>query len=265
MSKAFIVFCVLTLCAGFSCNNFNQEIKKDKLINKYIRRNFNSYSNEYNIIKKYIVECSKSKVSGYVEKQFLGWHVDSLILFNQSRTKLYTTLNTIAPIWMGGSSDLVQELYGVKINNEWLIFMGYNLIAMREGYKRNAFEPFSLQELSYVAHEQLFRQYISIINNDIIIHSDRLDKNLTPDFIGGSWISSEGSDEEKYLRYWHFENSKILDSIEYKEVLLEYSYSDSTNIKMVQGNGLEEISLFNNDLIFDSQEWKDYMKERCNK
>ncbi|MBK7009995.1 MAG: hypothetical protein IPH36_15850 [Saprospiraceae bacterium] len=51
--------------------------------------------------------------------------------------------------------------------------------------------------------------------------------------------------------------------MEYKE-LLEYDTVE-INSPLYQIDKPENQSYFFNTLIFDSQEWKDYVKERCNK
>ena len=184
-----------------SCGNQNNMIEKEKAIDSFIEKNFNSYNNIYTELNELINERANLHINWYVEKLFRKWQVDSLIVFNKEKTKLYTTINTITNPWEDGSSDLVQSLYGVKIKGKWRVYLGnQNLIAMRGGYKANKYEPFTWEELSYVAHEQLFGSVLDFDKNGTYIErSNLIDKLVNPkDVCGRDYIN--GTEEEGFTK-----------------------------------------------------------------
>ncbi len=264
MKFASILLMFLTFGFVWSCNKYSGQIENEGYINHFICDNFGQYKVLYEYITNYIHLKSNLRMEEFVEKQFLEWQVDSLILFNYDQTKLYTTINTRAAIWYGGTSDLVQEVYGVKVNGEWLIFLGASLIISREGYKRNVYEPFSWQELSFVAHEQLFSKFLTINNvKNKSFQSDILDKVVTPDYLGGSLITTEGDEKDKYLEYLRYRNSKIVDSMEFEKIFKEYEYKKEKFKKNDSSKGNENKSIISNDLVFESKVWELFLKNKC--
>lgn len=245
-----------------SCANFGYDIDNHKKMDEYVKNNFTSYESVYHELQNKIDDMVGRHVHSIRGQIGNEYRIDSFIVFNSERNKLFTTLNT-KNMNMSSSSDLVQNLYGVKIDDNWLLFFGYNLIAQREGYKKDVSKVFTWDELSYVAREQMFPQFIGFdVNNNIIISDKAFHKHVKAEVIGGSRVSPEGSEDEKILRLWNYEQAVILDSLEYKELVEK----DSVKIDnpLYQIDKPENQSFWFNTLIFDSQEWKDYMKERYN-
>ncbi len=141
------------------------------------------------------------------------------------------------------------------------MFFGYNLIAQREGYKKDVSKVFTWDELSYVAREQMFPQFIGFDeNSNIIISDNAFIKHVKADVIGGSRVSPEGSEDEKFLRLWNYKQSVLLDSLEFKEL----AEKDSVKIDnpLYQIDKPENQSYLFNTLIFDSKEWKEYLHKK---
>lgn len=246
-----------------SCSNFGYDIDKHKKMDEYVKNNFKSYESLYHELHYKIDEMVGRHVHSIRGQIGNEYRIDSFIAFNSERNKLFTTLNT-KNMNINSYSDLVQNLYGVKINNKWLLFFGYNLIAQREGYKKDVSKVFTWDELSYVAREQMFPQFIGFDeNSNIIISDNAFNKHVKADVIGGSRVSPEGSEDEKFLRLWNYEQAEILDSFEYKE--LAENDTVEINSPLYHIDKRDKQSYFFNTLIFDSHEWKDYVKERCNK
>jgi hypothetical protein len=174
-----IIFYISALIL-LSCQMKNSKLKNELVIQNFIRDNFKNYRHVHDTLDGIIEDKVKMKVKSaksLISKT--GFQVDNLIIFNKDKTKLYTTLNSINPIIAIGSSDLIQSLYGVKIEGKWLVFIGHqNLVAMRDGYKYNKYEPFTWDEISFMAHEQMFGRYISIDKNgSLSINHDQFDKD----------------------------------------------------------------------------------------
>lgn len=262
MEKRNIIWILLIYSLFQSCSGFGYDIHKHKLMDEYAKNNFKSYESVYHELQSKIDDMVRRHVHSSRGQIGNEYRIDSFIAFNSERNKLFTTLNT-KNMNISSSSDLVQDLYGVKIDDNWLLFFGYNLIAQREGYKKDVSKVFTWDELSYVAREQMFPQFIGFDeNSNIIISDNAFNKHVKADVIGGSRVSPEGSEDEKFLRLWNYEQSVILDSLEYEELAEKDSVKIDNPIYKIDKPD-NRFYLFNT-LIFDSQEWKDYMKERYN-
>ncbi|HMT00287.1 MAG TPA: hypothetical protein PKA12_16155 [Saprospiraceae bacterium] len=229
-------------------------------MDEYVKINFKSYESLYHELHYKIDEMVGRHVHSIRGQIGNEYRIDSFIAFNSERNKLFTTLNT-KNMNINSYSDLVQNLYGVKIDNKWLLFFSYNLIAQREGYKKDVSKVFTWDELSYVAREQMFPQFIGFDeNSNIIISDNAFIKHVKADVIGGSRVSPEGSEDEKFLRLWNYKQSVLLDSLEFKEL----AEKDSVKIDnpLYQIDKPENQSYLFNTLIFDSKEWKEYLHKK---
>ncbi len=247
-----------------SCQMKNSKFKNELLIQDFIIDNFEDYRHVHdtlNDIIKYRVKMKVKSAKSLISKT--SFQVDNLIIFNKDRTKLYTTLNSINPINAIGSSDLIQSLYGVKIEGKWYVFLGANLIAMRDDYKYNKYEPFTWDEISFMAHEQMFSRYISIADNGKLIpKSDIVEKYVDPEHIGGSSISQEGTEKERFIRLWEFENSQTLDSTEIEQIK-----EDLEAGKNKPKDPIKKVTwwdrLWGKEVpIFETDEWKEYIRSK---
>ncbi len=246
-----------------SCGNQKNMLIKEKAISSYIDKNFNSYKNTYIELNEVIKKQANANIKWYVEKLFRKWQIDSLIIFNRDQTKLYTTLNTFTNSWEGGSSDLVQSLYGVKIKGKWHVYLGnQNLIAMRSGYKTNKYEPFTWEELSYVAHEQMFGRYIKYTKNGIEINHIALEKDTGVRALTGKNLDEVESEEAAFIELTEYYNSRKIDSLEYQEMINEIN-----NPTPKERDPIKKVSwwdkLWGAEVpIFDTKEWKEYIKNK---
>ena len=107
---------------------------------------------------------------------------------------------------------------------------------MRDGYKKDKFKPLTWEELSYMARETVFRQFISFDgNSSLVIHEDALNKFINAENIGGTRVSANGTEEVRLLRLYNYKQSRVIDIIEYKELLehkvdsIEYEESQYDN------------------------------------
>lgn len=247
-----------------SCQMKNSKFKNELVIQDFIRDNFDEYRHVHDTLNDIIenrVKMNFKSAKSLISKT--GFNVDKLIIFNKDKTKLYTTLNSINSVKAKGSSDLIQSLYGVKIEGKWLVFFGANLIALRDGYKYNKYEPFTWDEISYMAHEQMFGRYLDFDRNgNLIINNDAIEKAVDPENIGGSSISQEGTEKERFLRLWEFENSQTLDSTEIAQMKEEIEAG-----KNKPRDPIKKVTwwdrLWGKEVpIFETDEWKEYIKSK---
>ena len=246
----------------FSCNS-SKLIKREISIKMYIENNFDTYSDIYSEINYQINDLVDKRVNIAQAQIFREYQLDSLIIYNKSRSKLFSTINTKTNPWEIGSSDLIQSLYGVKLNNKWHLYLGANLIALRDGYKTNKYEPFTWQELSHVAHEQMFGRFIGFDENgNMLSKHDMVEKYVNPWDIGGASITHEGTEEERFLRLTAYNQSKKLDSTEYQQLLNEIN-----NPEPKERDPIKKLTwwdkLWGEEVpVFDTKEWKEYIANK---
>ena len=252
----FMASCIL------SCGSL-KNIDYEENIHEYINKNYSTYSNIRKQLEDEVSFKIDHKLQDYIGLSFkTGFKIDELILFNTSNTKLFTTLNSLNSSQASGSSDLVQGLYGIKIKNKWHIYLGANCIAMREGYKYNKYEPFTWEELSFVAHDNFFRKYIAFDSKGrVIINHDKVDEYATPWNIGGTAIEHNGTEEENFIKLTEYFESRKIDSVEYQE-LLDEIYNPEPKKK----DPIYKVSwwdkLWGAEVpIFETKEWKEFIKE----
>ncbi len=259
-------FGLITLMS-INCMSLNRNIDKiDKeiIIQNFISKNFNNYSNIHAEIENLIFIRIKNFNKTVTGQLFRQYKVDNLLVFNNDTTKLYTTINSKAGINEIGSSDLIQSLYGVKIDGKWLVFIGHqNLIAMRDGYKYNKYEPFTWDEISFMAHEQMFGKYLSFDwKGKLSINKNMVDKEVNPWDLGGTSVSEEGTETERFLRIWEFKNSQIIDSLRIAQIK-----EDLDAGKNKPKDPIKKVAwwdrLWGKEIpIFETDEWKEYIKSK---
>lgn len=247
-----------------SCQMKICKFKNELVIQDFIIDNFEEYRHVHDTLNNIIENRVKMKLKS--AKSLISktsFRVDNLIIFNNDKTKLYTTLNSINPINAIGSSDLIQSLYGVKIEGKWYVFLGANLIALRDGYKYNKYEPFTWDEISYMAHEQMFGRYISILDNGILNPKiDIVEKYVDPEYIGGSSISQDGTEKERFLRLWEFENSQTLDSTEIAQIKEDLEAGNNKHRDPIKKVTWWDRLWGKEVPIFETDEWKEYIKSK---
>lgn len=143
------LLCIMICLLCNSCSKYTKRISREKSILKYIDQFFKDYAEIHKELGFLVEEKAQNNLMGYSSQKSRKCKIDKLIVLNKERNKLYTTVNTKANPWEKGSSDLIKSLYGFKIEGKWHIYIGkYNLIAMRDGYKNDIYEPFTWEELS---------------------------------------------------------------------------------------------------------------------
>jgi hypothetical protein len=140
---------------------------------------------------------------------------------------------------------------------------GANLVALRAGYKYEKYEPFTWKELSYVAHEQMFRRFVSLDNKgNLLIHHDKIDAYIDPWNIGGTRITHEGSENERFLRLYEAKQSKIIDSTHLAQIYADIEAGKDKEREPVQKPGWVQRKLGIGVPIFESKAWKKHLEER---
>ena len=244
----------------------NSKLKNELVIQDFIKDNFNDYKHIHdtlNDIIEYRVKMKVKSAKSLISKT--GFQVDNLIIFNKDKTKLYTTLNSVNPINAIGSSDLIQSLYGVKIEGKWLVYIGHqNLIAMRDSYKYNKYEPFTWDEISFMAHEQMFGRYISIDKSgSLVINYDQLDKDTGVRELTGKIPGEYSTTDDAFISFIaEYYEAQTMDSLEIAQIK-----EDIEAGKNKPRDPIKKVTwwdrLWGAEVpIFETDEWKKYIKSK---
>lgn len=248
-----------------STNNY--KLKMETGIQKYILENFNNYKSIHNEIEDMIDFNIKSLQVNTTGLMFRQYGVDKFIIFNNDSTKLYTTVNAIAGIHEIGSSDLVKSLFGVKIEGKWYIYLGqYNLIALREGYKYNKYEPFTWDELSYVAHEQMFGRYVSLDwKGNLKVDVEKLEADVNPRHMCGTDFMNEETPEIGLIKCYDDLISKKIDSTQLAQIKEDMIAGKDKIKDPVEGPTIAQKYLGIGVPIFESKAWKKFIQSKNQK
>lgn len=246
-----------------SCYMDSNYIKTEMNIQDYINKNFNSYKDIHEEITLEIENHKSIHVQNAIGQLFHPYMVDKLIIFNKEKSKFYTTVNTIRTD-SKISSDRVQSLFGVKIEGKWYIYLGrYNLVALREGYKYDKYEPFTWEELSYVAHEQMFGSYVSLDwKGNLVINYAQLDADTNTRGLTGKYGPDTKSFEEEAIELYNYYMDQKIDSTQLAQIK-EDIIAGKDKIK----DPIEEPTIAQKYFgigvpIFESKAWKKFIDNK---
>ena len=195
----------LFLILFFSCNNKKNELQDFNNRYVYIRKNFNKYSRIFMMAEDSLnkwVDDSLGVTTGifYTKPHVL----DSVFIFNNDSTRLYTTVNIRNYHFKNAIADMLQDFGGAKINGKWyFFFMGVSSPVRREDWQDSVYAPLTFEELSYVAYESHFKTLVkNIIEGKLEKNEEIFKKRLFFDISGIKNITDE--------RRKQFEDSVIL-------------------------------------------------------
>jgi hypothetical protein len=260
MNRSFILIIPFLL----GCSPNSSGLKIEKKIQAYIAQNFEQYESIHQILIEEIEQGKKKFLYATMGQLYREYKVDNLIVFNEDNTKLFTTVNTIKDDGSSGSSDKIQSLYGVKIDGRWYVYLGkYNLVALRAGYKYDKYEPFTWEELSYVAHEQMFRRYISLDRKgNLVIDYEQLEADVNPEHMCGTNYINEPTIEQGLIKCYENKMSKIIDSTHLAQIYADIEAGKDKEREPVQKPGWVQRKLGIGVPIFESKAWKKHLEER---
>lgn len=195
----------LFLILFFSCDNKKNELQDFNNRYVYIRKNFNKYSRIFMMAEDSLnkwVDDSLGVTTGifYTKPHVL----DSVFIFNNDSTRLYTTVNIRNYHFKYAIADMLQDFGGAKINGKWyFFFMGVSSPVRREDWQDSVYAPLTFEELSYVAYESHFKTLVKNINEGKLEKNEEIfKKRLFFDISGIKNITDE--------RRKQFEDSVIL-------------------------------------------------------
>ncbi len=132
----------------------------------YVQKNFKNYEAIYHQLNDNLLAWKTDSLA--ITKNYFFdnyWQIDSALVFNKNRTRLFTTLNSKSKSIKDATVDTVNEIGGAQINGEWYFFTPISMPVLREKYQDSIYAAFTFEELSYIAHKHRF-------GNALIRHPD---------------------------------------------------------------------------------------------
>lgn len=239
---------LLILISGCSQEN---KIYIDTKQAEYIRNKFDNYKYVYHAIGDTLLAWKRDTLAN--SKQYFfneNYKIDSLILFNEDTTRLFTNLLERNLKFPGTSSDYITQLAGAKINTKWYFFFGPSIVIDRASYQDSVYAPLSFAELSYLAREHLRKALYRDSDGLIKAHDDFFN------IIQGKY-TNDSLFELHVLDYnRRFQLGKI-DKIELEEIKKEISSSIQPPEPSDTRNWFQK--KFGPKKLFETKEWKEYI------
>ncbi len=148
-SRIYLVWFILVLLVGCSDKNKIRRLNFTK--QPKIQASIND------TLQKWISDSlAKTKPLFFDNEAF---RVNNFIVFNQDSSLLYTTLNRKG-IHRNSSADLIEEIGGSKIKDQWYFFFKGPIYVSRTLYKNSKYDPYSFFELEYISYEDIYPKVV---------------------------------------------------------------------------------------------------------
>ena len=134
---------------------------------------------------------------------------------------------------------------------------------MRDGYKYNKYEPFTWEEISFMAHEQMFDRYISIDKSgSLIINYDQLDKDTGVRELTGKIPGEYTTPDDAFISLNEYYETQTLDSTEIAQIK-----EDIEAGKNKPRDPIKKVTwwdrVWGKEIpIFETDEWNEYVKSK---
>jgi len=159
----------------YSCKTQGQKnvIYTDRY-QEYLTENFDSYREIYNSINDSISVWVADSLAKVLPLMHNTWQLDSAIVFNSDSSRLFTTVNERSSGWKDTELDWIHEFAGAYLEEEWYYyFMPTSMPVSRLEFKEELYEPYTFDELSYIAHKQRFGGMLKRANDGSIILNEK--------------------------------------------------------------------------------------------
>ncbi len=253
------LYFILILLIVFSCRNAEIDIgDNSRRYDDYIKSEFKKYQYVYSCLNDTLKSWKNDSVALSKPYFFDNFNkVDSMMVFNSDSTRCYCNFVEQS---VSGLMDGIQGIGGARIHGKWYFFFGSSTVIDRASYQDSIYSPLSFDELSYLAREHLHNAYTidqngSIITNDqffVFMYNRRV------------WGMSENSTmlqlDSFIVSRTQLERLKKIDVEELNDIKRHMA----TSKKPVEP--AHDVSLwqkwFGEKKLFESQEWKDYLKKK---
>ena len=134
---------------------------------------------------------------------------------------------------------------------------------MRDGYKYNKYEPFTWDEISFMAHEQMFGRYISIDKNgSLSINHDQFDKDTGVRELTGKIPGEYTTPDDAFISLNEYYESQTLDSTEIAQIKEDLEAGKNKPKDPIKTVTWWDKLWGEQEPIFETDEWKAYIKSK---
>ena len=189
-----------------------------------------------------------------------SYFIDSVIIFNKEKNRLYANLifidNNVNSIF-----DLINDLGGAKINNKWYFFRGSQNAIDRATYQDSIYSPLTFNELSYLARKNLSGAFTKDGNGDNKVRETFFD--FMDDLNGwGLPPGSTRADIDSVIVARNKEmHSRKIDPKEIEKIKAEMAKSVRPKEPIPDIKWYEKI-FPKEKKLFETDEWKEYVRSK---
>lgn len=236
------------------------------LKDNYVEKSFPIYSIVYKMASDSLgkwCDDSLAVTSSIINNPY---RIDSIFIFNSDSTCFLTTVNKRKLNFKNAIADLIMDFAGKKINGKWyFFFMGVSEPVLRSYWQDSVYVPLTFEELSCVAYQGRFKGVVEEIMDG---HPEKVDEYFARIFTELPACNSYSSDRKTYCQ-----DSIIIASVSEKyknkltqleiaEIQSEMSKSEiPKNEPLIKKRSLWD-KLQYGEKVFESEEWKDYLKQK---
>ena len=254
-----LFFAILGLVT--SCKN---DLYLDPKNDIYLSNSFNKYAQTYQEISDSLDRWRGDSLNIMIYLlDTSSARLDSMIVFNSDSTRLYTNVLKRDVEYKDAVFDYIYGLGGAKIHGKWYFFFGMNTTIDRASYQDSIYCPLSFEELSYLAREHLHNAF-TINQNGAIITNDQFFEFM---YNRKGWGLSENSTMQQLDSFivsrTQEERMKKIDVEELNDIKRHIAASKK-RLEPIQDVFLRQ-KWFGEKKFFESQEWKDYLKQKYGK
>ena len=154
---------LLFLFFSLSCNSENK-LEFHLKVENYVDHNFSTYAPIHKEIETWLEDARNARQANLKSIVFdSNYKLDRLLVINDERTKLVSTVNISDSINKNITHDWIFMVLGVKILGEWNFFRGGSLFVPREYYKYNINEPLNHFQLSVIGRDFFLKKFRTLI------------------------------------------------------------------------------------------------------
>jgi len=187
------------------------------------------------------------------------WTIDSMVIFNSDSSRLFAYVMN-----KGRKSDYHYDLAGAKINGKWYFFFGSSTVIDRASYQDSIYSPLTFDELSYLARENLSGAFYKDENGEVKVKESFFDFMDDPK----GWGLPPGSTRKDIDSLIVAGNKEMytykIDPLEIEQIKADMAKSVRPKEPIPDLKWYEKI-FPKKKKLFETDEWKEYVKSKSSK
>lgn len=233
----------------------NNKYKSHLKYEEYVEQNFDNYSSIYNEINVSLKLLIDKKSDNIRELLFTkDFQIDKLLLVNLKKNKAMGFVSIPGSHNKNCTHDWVFMFWSVKINNNWHFLRGGSLYVPRKNYKYNINEALNHFQLSFIGRDYFLKPFLNMNKDEITLNNNKLNDHIK---ITNQKAIHDSNSTMNWLAFSKKINSKTIDSLEYKKIILEKKNEVHVDAKLPKKGTKEWTKLYGTKTpLFERKEWK---------